>query len=145
MPDILHRIKINASPQRVYDALTLQEGLSNWWSRDAAAKPKVGSVAEFGFNKRSTVVKLQITQLDPNVRVAWRCVNGPEKWIGTEFAFDLEPIDEQASILRFAHRGFAETDDFFMHCNTKWGYFLQSLKAYIETGKGTPHPEELKL
>jgi uncharacterized protein YndB with AHSA1/START domain len=35
MPDIMHLVKINASPERVYQALTTPEGIRNWWTRDA--------------------------------------------------------------------------------------------------------------
>jgi hypothetical protein len=31
------------------------------------------------------------------------------------------------------------------HCSTKWGVFLLSLKAFLETGKGAPWPNEIKL
>lgn len=35
MPDILHLIRIHASRERVYDAVTTAEGIRSWWTRDA--------------------------------------------------------------------------------------------------------------
>jgi len=35
--------------------------------------------------------------------------------------------------------------EFMHHCSTKWGVFLLSLKSLLETGKGSPHPNDLKL
>ena len=33
----------------------------------------------------------------------------------------------------------------FMHRCTKWGVFLMSLKALLETGKGAPEPNDIKI
>jgi hypothetical protein len=31
------------------------------------------------------------------------------------------------------------------HCSARWAYFLLSLKSYLETGRGTPFPEDLRF
>jgi hypothetical protein len=31
------------------------------------------------------------------------------------------------------------------HCSTKWAIFLMSLKAFVETGKGAPSPDDVKI
>jgi hypothetical protein len=31
------------------------------------------------------------------------------------------------------------------HCSTKWATFLLSLKQLLETGKGRPAPDEVKI
>jgi hypothetical protein len=31
------------------------------------------------------------------------------------------------------------------HCSTKWGVFLMSLKSLLETGKGAPAPNDIKI
>ncbi len=31
------------------------------------------------------------------------------------------------------------------HCSARWAYFLLSLKSLLETGKGTPFPEDLRF
>jgi hypothetical protein len=31
------------------------------------------------------------------------------------------------------------------HCGTKWAVFLLSLKSLLETGKGAPAPNDIKL
>jgi hypothetical protein len=31
------------------------------------------------------------------------------------------------------------------HCSTKWATYLMSLKSLAETGKGAPHPEDVKI
>jgi uncharacterized protein YndB with AHSA1/START domain len=36
MLDIMHLVKIHASPDQVYRAITTAEGVQNWWTRDTA-------------------------------------------------------------------------------------------------------------
>jgi hypothetical protein len=31
------------------------------------------------------------------------------------------------------------------HCSTKWATFLMSLKAFVETGTGAPHPHDVQI
>ncbi len=71
---------------------------------------------------------------------------GPDEWIGTHVSWDLKQEDDQSTVL-FKHLrlGWKEPVEFMHHCSTKWGVFLLSLKALLETGKGRPWPNEIKL
>lgn len=39
MAGIKHNLIINATSRKVYDAITLQEGLAGWWTVDTIARP----------------------------------------------------------------------------------------------------------
>jgi len=67
MPDIIHLVTINAAAFNVY-ALTEQERLSNWWTKETIAKPEINYLAEFKFGKKYHN-KMRITELVPNKRV----------------------------------------------------------------------------
>ncbi len=141
MSEILHRVIIEASPEKVYAALTNQDQLSAWWTK-AITEEKEGSTATFFFGPAGDhQVKMEITDLVPNKRVCWKCVDGP--WVNTEsFQFNIQ-TDERGSVLQFSNTGWSESDAFFMHCNSKWGFFLSvSLKNLLEKGVGQPHPNE---
>jgi len=141
MPDILHLLNIGASPERVFAAVASEDGVRNWWTRDATLGTQAGGVGEFAFYGRKTVTHVTIEELTPPVRVRWRVADSTlASWRGTSVAFDLEPQDG-GTVLRFAHRGFAQADDNYARVTTGWGYYLASLKAYLETGKGAPHPD----
>ena len=43
MADIKLNVTINASPEKVYEALTEQKHLEAWWTTDCIVKPEVGS------------------------------------------------------------------------------------------------------
>ena len=45
----------------------------------------------------------------------------------------------------FKHAGWVEPVEFMHHCSTKWATFLLSLKQLLETGKGRPAPDEVKI
>ncbi len=136
MSSIKHYLIIKAQPEKVYNAITKTGGLKGWWTIEAKADEKVGGIAEFIFGERY-YNKMKITNLLNNKKVEWKCLEGDKEWIGTTFLFDLEEKDG-STILRFSHSNWKEDTDFFASCNFNWGYYLNSLKKYCETGVGTP-------
>lgn len=142
MHEILHRVRIDAPPSAVYEALTEASGLCRWWTSMCTAKPEIGSTATFRFGDAPTGPDMQIVDLRTPEHVQWRCVAGPPEWVGTRLTFRVRP-DGSGSVLLFAHGGWKEKNETYMHCNTKWGFFLGiSLKKYLEEGRGLPHPED---
>ena len=143
MVDILHRVGVKTpTPEKVYDALTTVDGLSGWWTEDTKGKGNVGDVLEFRFPVGG--FDMEVVDLQPSERVVWRVVDGPEEWIGTTVDWELRQ-DGDYTIVLFKHQGWKEPVEFMHHCSTKWGVFLLSLKSLLETGKGSPHPNDLKL
>jgi len=143
MPDILHKVGIKSSSLNdVYRALTAIDGLSAWWTTDTSGENKVGGVLQFRFGTGGFDMK--VLELRPATRVLWQVIDGPEEWIGTTISFDLKQNDDWTIIL-FKHEGWKEPAEFMYHCSTKWAVFLLSLKSLLETGKGAPHPVEIKL
>jgi hypothetical protein len=141
--DILHKVGIKASsPEAAYQALTTLNGLSGWWTTNTQGDSKVGGVLKFRFGAGGFDMK--VLELDPGKRVLWQVVDGPKEWIGTKISWDLRRADDWTIIL-FKHQGWKEPVEFMHHCSTKWGVFLISLKSLLETGKGGPWPNEIKL
>lgn len=142
VPDILHQVVIDRPASPVYRALTEPDGLAAWWTTDVDAEPELGSVASFGFDGRSTVFKMKIEELSPSEFVRWHCVGGHPEWEHTEITFDLTEEGSNGTartILYFAHRGWESTDGILAMCSFEWARYLMSLKAYVETGTGSPH------
>ena len=143
MVDILHKAGIKSSSlNAVYEALTMREGLAGWWTTDTQGESKVGGVLKFRFGNGGFDMK--VLELQPAKHVLWQVVDGPEEWIGTKVSFDLKQQGEWTIIL-FKHQGWKEPVEFMHHCSTKWAVFLLSLKSLLETGKGAPWPNEIKL
>lgn len=138
MNNIMHKVEFTSSVADLYQALTDTTGLSAWWTK----AEQTSDVISFAFGpKGEHVVKMQIMSKTENKQVKWICAEGPWQGIG-EFTFDLSD-SEQGACLRFCHDGWSEADDFYMHCNCKWAFFFAvSLKNYLETGRGAPHPND---
>jgi hypothetical protein len=93
----------------------------------------------FYFGGPEPAAVMAVTSLEPDRHVGWRCVRGPEDWVGTNFSFQLEPTPEE-TVLLFTNADWREPVEFMHHCSTKWGYHLLGLKAGLEGGKATPFP-----
>jgi hypothetical protein len=142
MPDILHRVGVKSSTNDAYKALTTLEGLSSWWTNNTQGESRVGGVIRFRFGAGGFDMK--VLELEPATSVLWQVVDGPEEWIGTKVRWDLRQQDGYTIIL-FTHQGWREPVEFMHHCSTKWAVFLMSLKSMLETGKGSPDPNDIKI
>ena len=143
MPDILHRVETKSSPADAYRALASLEGLASWWTTETRGSSEVGDVIEFRFGKRGGF-DMKVLELEPAKRVLWQVVAGPKEWIGTKVGFDLTQNGGFTGV-SFKHQGWKEPVEFMHHCSTKWAMFLMSLKAFVETGKGAPYPNDVHI
>jgi uncharacterized protein YndB with AHSA1/START domain len=141
MQDIMHLIKIHASAERVYEAITTADGIRHWWTRDAAIEPSVGAPGEFGFYGKRFVAKVTVEELNPVTHVRWKVTNSA--WPGHDIHFDLKPDGNDTTLL-FAHRGFPRADATLASATTRWGFYLLSLKRYLQSGNGTPNPDDVE-
>ena len=143
MADILHRVGIMAQVTDIYRSLTEREKLAEWWTADTSGDgASAGQVLRFRFDGGG--FDMEVVRTDPLKQVVWRVSDGPEEWVGTAVQFDLTSEDGYTIIL-FKHEGWRAPVEFMYHCSTKWATFLMSLKSLHETGKGAPHPEDVKI
>jgi hypothetical protein len=161
MPDIYHQILIGAPAEKVYDAITSQEGLSGWWTPAATAIPQINSIARFPYGSEY-FKEMKIIDLIPSQLVTWSCITGVDEWVGTSISFELESGDKitllklhpeigdqvsqqhtsNGTLIIFHHNDWKEYSAMFAECNYTWARFLWSLKLFCETGKGLPWPNQ---
>ena len=162
MPNIHHELIIGASAEKIYNAITTQEGLSAWWTPGTNAKPEVDTVARFPFGPEY-FKEMKIAKLKPFELVQWVCVTGVAEWIDTRISFKLQAGDkstllnshpeardqiqqqgnfDEGALLIFHHDDWKEYTPMFAECNYTWGQFLRSLKLFCETGKGRAWPNQ---
>jgi uncharacterized protein YndB with AHSA1/START domain len=147
--DILHRAGIKSSSDEVYRALATIDGLSRWWTTSTQGdSDKVGGVIKFRFSlpdgREVGGADMKVLELRPAEQVLWQTIDGPAEWIGTQVSFQLKQEGEYCIVI-FKHANWKEATEFTHHCSTKWGTFLLSLKALVETGKGTPAPGDVQI
>lgn len=112
MADIFHCLRVNASPDEVFRAVTEDELLRPWWAKDGA-------------------LDVRCVEVSDGARVVWRCFDGPPGWVGTDIAFAFVP-EGRETVVRFTHRNWRETSDAFARCTTKWARVLMALKSRVE-------------
>ena len=146
MFEIRHLIKINAAPTKVFEAISTAEGIRHWWTDDVALDPKVGGAAEFGFYGHQFVIKGKIGSIFPGKSVEWSDLTSAPGagFDGTTVTFDVRP-EEAHSRLFFVQKGYKEMGDGYAGSTTRWGFYLISLKRYLETGVGSPNPNDADL
>ncbi len=143
MATIYHKVGIKASAEDIYQALTSDKGLSNWWTHETSGAGAVRSIIDFKFN--DTIVQFRVKELIQNKKVVWKHFGEtPPEWMNTEISFGFEVTDEQI-LVHMKHANWQEQTSFFAHCNLKWAVFMLSLKDYLETGKGRPFPNDVQI
>jgi len=141
MPNICLLIGTSASPSQALSALTTIEGLSNWWTTHTFGSTAINNTIEFRFPENG--IDMQVIK-STDTEVTWKCLNGPDEWIGTHIHFKIEHSEVQTLII-FKHEGWAKEVPFIHHCSMKWAVFLLSLKEYLETGTGKPFPHDTHI
>ena len=143
MPDILHRVGIEAPVEKVFEALSEQAGLAAWWTTEVNASSHLGAINHFRFGDKGFNA-MKVIELLPGKRIKWLCVDGAKEWVGTELTFELKQGDGHTVVL-FAQRGWKEQVEFMHYCSTKWAAYLLGLKSLCEDGKGRPYPDDIDI
>ena len=148
MVDIIHRVGIKAPVSKVYAALSTVEGVAGWWTKDTTGVSKSGGNIDVRFlspsGKEIGSMTMEVMELDPSKKVHWRFKSGPAEWVGTDVIFNLSQ-DGDYTIVLFGHKNWRDVGEFTSHCSMKWATFLFSLKDLVETGKGKPSPNDIKI
>jgi len=147
MVDILHRVGIKAPVDQAYRAVATRDGVAAWWTTATEGESTVGGALQFRFSAAGVEIggfDIKVLELDPNKQVLWQVTGGPPEWIGTKIHWAFRQEGDYAIVL-FKHQGWREPVEFMHHCSTKWAIFLMSLKSLVETGKGTPNPDDVKI
>ena len=133
MATIKHLFHINAPQEKVFEALTTVNGLSNWWTVATSGETKKGGILQFRFGE--FVNEMKVMEQKKYERVRWLCVAGAPDWIGTKIKFLLDS-NEGKTRIRFEHSGYKEAGDFYASCCFSWGRYMESLRQLCQTGKG---------
>lgn len=126
---------IDASLIEVNTAITSIEGLSNWWTAQTSGSSQLGDLIDFRFGD-IYYVQMKVVKLEEQ-SIQWRCIQGADEWVGTTVSFDLDSNDNKTR-LRFNHDKWPTNDDFYALCSFSWARYMESLRQYLQTGKGQP-------
>ena len=124
-----------------WSAVTERDRLASWWSSGLDTTPAaVGARLHWTFVGDFNPV-MEITTLEP-LRRSPGSARGPRPVAGQHFRFELEPLHDGRTRLRFWQDYATEfSDDAYGTYNFNWGYYLESLRLLCTTGVGKPfHP-----
>jgi uncharacterized protein YndB with AHSA1/START domain len=140
MKTIHHVLDIDRERGTVWRALTVQPGIAEWWSPVVdSPPPTVGAVTSWTFEPGFNPI-MEITVIEPETDLSWRCIGGHDPWNDNTFRFQLSPLDGGRTRLRFWQEYAVELDDdSYGIYNFNWGYYLESLRLLCVTGTGKPH------
>ncbi|MGY8769447.1 MAG: SRPBCC family protein [Pirellulales bacterium] len=143
MAKVRHRVGMNGSLDNVFATLTTNEGFAGWWASSAVICAEIGGAVDLTF-AGLTVLSFKYTDIQENKSVDIQCVTGPGPWQGSEILFALEQAEDQV-FLTLTHQNSDASEDDFLYFSTKWTCYLLSLKDFVETGKGRPYPNDVKI
>jgi hypothetical protein len=143
--DFTTTILVNATPDQAFEAINNVRG---WWSGQLeGATDTLGAVFEYRY-KDLHMSQHKITELVRGKKVVWQTVKAnlsfvkdKAEWDGTQVVFDIAQRGKQTAIT-FTHKGLVPTFQCYGDCSGAWGYYMDSLKELINTGKGFPNGPE---
>jgi uncharacterized protein YndB with AHSA1/START domain len=142
MANILHRLTIDAPPQRVHQLAATKEGIQRWWTgRPVAGDDSAGGRLSVYFGDPTKPAAVLEVVERSTAEVAWRCIDGPSDWIDTRITFVVKPRADGGTTLLFSHKSWKEENEFMNGCSSNWAGYLMSLKSGAEGRGFMPYPE----
>jgi uncharacterized protein YndB with AHSA1/START domain len=138
MTDYQKTLRVQASPEALFDALTSVSGLAAWWV-PVTGSGDGGGELRFHMNAPEPLV-IHVDEATRPASVRWtvtECDFLPD-WVGTNPVFTITSAGDGASELRFRHHGLTPELDCIEMCTRGWNHYLASLRDFVETGRGSP-------
>ena len=129
MPNILHRLTIDAPPERVHQLTTTREGIASWWTGHPVSDG--GQLSAYVGDPDNPAATFEVLDRSPE-QIVWRCVEGPRDWIDTRITYALRPREDHGTTLLFSHEGWQQENEFMNGCSTNWAAYLMSLRSGAE-------------
>ncbi len=132
---LLYSIYINASPEKVWEALTTPEFNRRYWSgRSFRTDWRVGSPIEIVTDEGAVESKGEVLEYDPPRTLCYG--SGP-----TRVTFKIEQPHGDVVRLTVVHEGLDSESPKFKMTAEGWTAIMSSLKSLAETGEPLPFPK----
>ena len=142
MPDILYRFPISAPVQRVFEAVSLPEGLDSWWTKSSRGTPTEYSDYSLFFSPEYDWRAIVERGVAPSI-FELRLTRADADWSRTLVGFRLESRGED-TMVEFYHTGWAEANEHYRVSGFCWAMYLRLMKQYCETGQVIPYDLRLE-
>jgi uncharacterized protein YndB with AHSA1/START domain len=137
MARIVFDVEIEAPAEEIVKALDTEAGIAGWWTPSVTFPGGTGSLLEPSFSLAPVPFQLRVDEVSDE-RVKWTSVGEfPPHWRGTDVTWTFTPT-ESGTRVHFSHDGWSNDEGPFPSSALTWGALMTSLKAYVETGLGSP-------
>lgn len=137
MPDILHDLPIEATPDEVFEAVSTPAGLNAWWTKRCSGAARLGAEYELWFGPewdwRATVSRC-VAGSEFELRIS----RADEDWTGTVVGFRLRR-EKAGTGVGFYHAGWSSANAHYRRSSYCWAMYLRVLKRYLEYGETVPY------
>ena len=124
----LHRT-IPADNRAVFEALTIQEYISEWFAPHVISTPVSGTSAAFAFDE-DLYFKVLLREIVPNEKIVWEYTGGNLNWDHSEIIFRLKETGDGKILLTFNHSRLPDSEKLEKWKNS-WSKFLDQLKIFV--------------
>ncbi len=132
-------IRVKATPEALFGAITTIDGLAAWWVPRVTGSGSKGGDLEIFMGPPEPLV-IHVDEATRPTSVQWtvtECTFEPD-WVGTRPAFTITPVDGESE-LDFRHHGLTSELSCFGICRPSWDHFIaKSLRDFVESGQGHP-------
>jgi hypothetical protein len=138
-------IIVSNTPHAAYQALTT--AFDKWWTTSCNLISATGDTITFRFGSSYWVMRANSLVTDKSVEL--ECIDAHHvheglsssilnEWEGTKLKWEIHKHGEKTRIV-LVHDGLVPSLNCFEVCEQGWDYFfVNSLKQYLDTGKGLP-------
>jgi uncharacterized protein YndB with AHSA1/START domain len=128
------QVFIQASPKKVFKAISESERLKRWLLDDATLSPRRGGHYSFTWEGGPTHVGRVLEFVrGKRITLTWQWP-GMEELLVTKLRLSLEP-KEDGTVLKFTHSGFPKQErwiDLYGGAIQGWTYFMMNLKSVLD-------------
>jgi uncharacterized protein YndB with AHSA1/START domain len=138
-------LRVHASADALFDAVTTPAGLSAWWT-DADGSGDAGGELRFTMTAPEPL-RVHVDEAMRPSSVRWTVVECTfeRDWEGTQPTFLITPLSDGSTELTFRHVGLTDELECVDMCTQGWNHYLSSLRRLVETGQGQPRGSEADL
>lgn len=127
--EIKKTIIIDASPDVVFNALTDEKELTNWFPDQAKLEPRVGGSMQFKFfeeGKENHRVEGKVLELVQGRRISYSWANlSDSNFPKTVVTWTIEPAAGNKTLVTLVHTGFDPKSRWFDLHSKGWSYFVE--------------------
>jgi hypothetical protein len=136
-------VTVQASPNKLLQAVSTPEELRGWWSRTMSAGGEAGEELKFEFAGGAHHARIRLESAREPSLAKWHVIEHRplKEWDGTALIFSISPVESGKSRLEFLPSGLGDPCEYYGLCLGGWDRYMRSLRQYVESGKG-PRPSE---